>query len=359
MKAAICYESDKPLVVEEVDIDPPQKGEIKARLSATAICHSDIHLMSKEFGGRAPVLTGHESAGYVEEVGEGVTAVKPGDRVVLSLLASCRECVHCWAGQPHLCEAQWPLMTEARVHNKQGVAIPHPLKIGGFAEYTVVDQSQAVKIPDEMPLDRACLLSCGFITGFGAVVNRAKVETYKSVVIVGVGGVGISAVQGAVFSGAHPIIAVDVSDAKLETARSFGATHAVNAASPDAVEEIKKLTKGGADYVFITVGSASAMQQGMTMMGVGGTTVIIGLAPPSVKLEFSPFEFFHAEKGVIGNYMGATNLKVDVPNLVDLYLAGRLKLDEMITGRYPLEKINEAIASVERGEALRNVIMFE
>jgi S-(hydroxymethyl)glutathione dehydrogenase/alcohol dehydrogenase len=221
MKAAVCYEFGKPLVVEEVDLDPPQKGEVRVRLVATAICHSDIHDVRGELGGELPFIGGHESAGYVEALGEGVVSVKPGDPVVVSLLISCGKCLPCTSGRPHMCEARWPLDTERRIRNKRGQSLRPAVKIGGFAEYVVVHEQQLVKVPEDMPLDRAALLACGVITGFGAVVKRAQVEVLSNCVIIGTGGVGLNAVQGAAFSGAYPVIAVDTSDSKLEASPFF------------------------------------------------------------------------------------------------------------------------------------------
>ena len=358
MKAAVCYEFKKPLVVEEVDMDPPQRREVKVRIAATAVCHSDIHFIGGDLGGKLPFVPGHESAGYIEEVGEGVTSVKPGDTVVVSLLRSCGQCLYCKSGRPHICEAKWPLDTESRMRNKRGESLGHGLRAATFAEYTIVDQSQVVQIPGDMPMDRAALLACGVITGFGAVVNRAKVKPLSSVVIIGVGGVGVNAVQGATFSGAYPVIAVDMLDNKLEAARNFGATHTVNAAKEkDPVQAVRELTSGrGADYVFVTVGVTAAVRQGLSMSGRQGMTVCVGLATES--LSSSPMEYIDGEKILTGSFMGTTNLSVDVPKLVALYQAGRLKLDELITARYSLDQINEAIESVEKGEALRNVIVF-
>jgi S-(hydroxymethyl)glutathione dehydrogenase/alcohol dehydrogenase len=359
MKAAVCYEFGKPLVIEDVDIDPPQKGEVKVRLNTTAVCHSDIHDIRGDFGGELPFVAGHESAGYVEEVGENVTLVKPGDPVVVSLLASCGRCFYCMTGRPHMCEAEWPLDKESRLRGKRGQSLRKMVKVGGFAEYVIVAESQAVPVPKDMPLDRAALLACGVITGFGAVVNRAQVEPRSSVIVVGTGGVGLNSVQGAAISGAYPVIAVDVSDSKLEAAREFGATHTVNAGRKDAIEAVKQLTSGrGADYVFVTVGSTAAMRQGFLMSAPRGMTVMVGLPPAGESLTFSPFEFIKDERTLTGSFMGTTRLRVEIPQLVALYQAGQLKLDELITGRYPLEQINEAIESVERGEALRNVIVF-
>jgi S-(hydroxymethyl)glutathione dehydrogenase/alcohol dehydrogenase len=360
MKAAVCYELGKPLVVEDVTLAEPGRGDVKIRLAATAICHSDIHDWKGEMPGPIPFISGHESAGYIEKVGEGVTSVKVGDPVVVSLLASCGKCYYCITGIPHLCEHRFDPSPEPRFRNKKGQPLSPRGNVGGFAEYVVVNESQVVKVPSDMPLDRAALLACGVITGFGGVVKRARVQAFQSVVVMGAGGVGINSVQGAAYVGAYPIIAVDVLDSKLKLAMDFGATHMVNARSDKAVEEIQKLTSGrGADFVFVTVGSIAAIKQGMSFTGQRGTTVIIGLPSFKDQLSFSPLEMIPSEKNIIGGFMGATNLKIDIPNLVTLYRNGRLKLDELITGRYPLERINEAMALTEKGEGLRNVIMFE
>jgi S-(hydroxymethyl)glutathione dehydrogenase/alcohol dehydrogenase len=357
MKAAVCYEFGKPLVVEDVDLDPPKMGEVKVRIGATAICHSDIHVIRGELGFKLPIVAGHESAGYVEEVGEGVTLVKKGDTVVLSLLSACGRCVMCVTGQAQLCEAKWPLSTESRLHNKKGQALNHMTRTASFAEYAVVDQSQLVPIPSNLPIDRAALLACGVITGFGAVVNRAQVRPMSSVVVVGTGGVGLNAIQGAAISGANPIIAVDVLDNKLEAAKGFGATHGVRADGKDPVKDVKDLTGGrGADYVFVTVGSLSAVQQGFSMSGPRGMTVVVGLPPRGGTITIPAF--LPGERMITSSNMGTTRLSAEVPKLVALYQSGRLKLDELITARYPLSQINEAIESVEKGQALRNVIMF-
>ena len=357
MKAAVCYEFNKPLVVEQLDIDKPQKGEVKVRMAATAVCHSDIHFICGDMGGNLPFVPGHESSGFIEEVGEGVTSVKVGDLVVLSLLRSCGVCPYCRTGRPNMCEAKWPLDTESRMKNRRGQAIGHGLRVASFAEFAVVDQSQVVKIPANMPMDRAALLACGVITGFGAVVNRAKVKPMSSVVVIGVGGVGLNAIQGAKIAGAYPIIAVDMLDTKLQAARTFGATHTVNGKQTDPVQAVKDMTSGrGADYAFVTVGVTSAVRQGLSMIARQGTTVIVGLATQD--LTSNPMEYIDGEKMLTGSFMGTTNLAVDVPKLVGLYQAGALKLDELISARYPLDRINEAIESVKKGEALRNVIVF-
>ncbi len=360
MKAAVCYEFGKSLVVEDIEMAPPGKGEVRVRLAATAICHSDIHDIKGELPGPVPFVPGHESAGYVDETGAGVTSVNAGDPVVVSLLASCGKCYYCITGLPHLCTEKFAPPANVRLHNKQGAPLAQRGSIGGFAEYILVDESQLVKLPADMSLDRACLLACGVSTGFGSVVNRARVRPFQSVVVMGTGGVGINAIQGAAYAGAFPIIAVDVLDNKMKMAVDFGATHMVNATREDAAEAIRKLTEGrGAEFVFVTVGSIAAIKQGMSFTAPRGTVVLVGLPPATEQLCFSPLELIPTEKNLIGGFMGATNLKVDIPNLIAMYQKGRLKLDELITGRYPLDSINEAIESTEKSEGLRNVIMFE
>jgi len=360
LKAAVCYEFGKPLVIEDIDIRPPGKGEVKVRLATTAVCHSDIHAFRGELPMELPAIGGHESAGYIDELGEGVTRVKAGDPVVASTLTSCGKCFFCVTGRPHLCEAEWARDKESPYKNKKGQSVLQMFRIGTFAEYTILDESQVVKVPDDMPLDRASLLACGVITGFGAVVNRAKVEVMSSCVIIGVGGVGLNAVQGASISGANPVIAVDINDAKLEAARTFGATNTVNSSKIDAIEAVKELTGGrGVDYVFVTVGNAKAMEQGFAMSGPRGMTVMVGLPYYKDTITFQSFPFIMGERMLTGSFMGTTHLQNDIPRMVKLYQQGILKLDELITGRYPLDKINEAIEAVIKGEALRNVIMFQ
>jgi S-(hydroxymethyl)glutathione dehydrogenase/alcohol dehydrogenase len=359
LKAAICYELGKPLVVEDITLDPPQKGEVKVKMAATAVCHSDIHFFKGELPGQPPFVGGHESAGWVDEVGEGVVGLKKGDPVVLSLLISCGKCKYCLTGRSNQCNATFPLDTETRMHNQKGQNLGMLLKTASFAEYTIVDQTQLVKIPADMPMDRACLLACGVITGYGAVVNRAKVPAGSSVVVIGTGGVGLNSIQGAAISGAYPIIAVDVLDKKLEAAKKFGATHVVNSAKTDAVKEIRALTGGeGADYVFVTVGSTAAIVQGVDMSAPTAMTVIVGLPKITDTVTMSPFPIIRYERIVTGGFMGSGQLHLEVPKMIALYKAGKLKLDELITGRFPLKDINKAIDQVVKGEALRNVITF-
>lgn len=360
MKAAVCYEFGKPLVIEEVELDAPKTGEVKVRLAATAVCHSDLNAIRGRADPYLPLVAGHEAAGVVEEIGEGVTLAQPGDPVVVSLLRSCGRCFFCTTGLPHKCEAKFALETESRLHNRHGEALRQGIRTAAFAECTVVDESQVVRIPPEMPLDRAALLACGVITGLGAVVNTAQVEPYSSVVVIGTGGVGVNAIQGALLAGAHPIIAVDILANKLAAARDFGATHTINAAEQSAPEDrVKELTSGrGADYVFVTVGNPDVVAQGLKMIRWEGTVVIVGIPAEGATASFPVRQFVVGGQRIVGSCMGSTRLHVDVPRLINLYQHGRLKLDELITAHYPLERINEAIESMEKGEALRNVIVF-
>jgi S-(hydroxymethyl)glutathione dehydrogenase/alcohol dehydrogenase len=360
MKAAVCYAFGQPLVVEEIDLGPPRAGEVKVRLAATGICHSDVHLIRGEWGGELPVVAGHEGAGVVEAIGPGVTLARPGDHVVVSLLRSCGHCRFCQTGASYACAGSFPADAESRLRNTRGQSVGQGFRTATFAECVVVDQSQVVPVPDDMPLDRAALLACGVITGLGAVVNTARLPSGSSVAVIGTGGVGLNAIQGAVLSGAVQIIAVDRLDTKLQAARAFGATHTVNSSQRDAGEAIRELTAGrGAEYVFVTVGSAAAVAEGLGMIGKLGTLVIVGIPELNASVPLTIDQLVNNGQHVVGSNMGSTRLRVDVPRLVELYRQGRLKLDELITARYPLERINEAIEAMERGEALRNVIVFE
>jgi Zn-dependent alcohol dehydrogenase len=359
MRAAVCYEFGQPLVIDEIELDPPKLGEVRVRVTACGICHSDLHRLRGERGGALPIVAGHEVAGIVEELGPGASGVEPGDRVIVSLLRSCGRCFFCQTGAPHHCEHVFPLQTETRLHTRDGVPIVQGVNVGGFAEQVVVDQSQIVKVPDGLPMESVALLACGVITGFGAVVNTANVPAGSSVVVIGTGGVGMNAIQGARLSGAYPIVAVDVLDGKLEDAQGFGSTHGVNATRADAVEAVRAITgPRGADYVFVTVGSAQAAALGLNLVREAGSLVLVGMPPTGVDLPLPVFETVFRSVKILGSKMGSTRLSVDVPRLLDLYQAGHLQLDELITERYPLERINEAIASVERGEALRHVIVM-
>lgn len=362
MKAAVCYQFGQPLVVEEIDLDPPGPGEVKVRVAAVAVCHSDVHLIRGDWEGwssAVPVVAGHEAAGVVAEVGPGALHVRPGDRVVVSLLRWCGRCFFCAAGMPFLCEGQFALASENRLHDRDGRPINQGISTGAFAEAVVVDQSQVVVLSPDVPLDRACLLACGVITGAGAVFNTAQVQPGSSAVVIGTGGVGLNTVQGARLAGAHPVIAVDILDHKLAAARDFGATHSLNSRQDDVRAGVRSLTGGrGADHVFITVGSPEAVSQGLRLARRGGTIVLVGMPNSRAQAPLAIADFVWRGQKMLGSNVGSTRPNIDIPRLADLYCHGRLKLDELITARYPLEQINLAIESMERGEALRNVIVL-
>jgi S-(hydroxymethyl)glutathione dehydrogenase / alcohol dehydrogenase len=359
VKAAVCRGFGEPLVIEQVEIAPPAAGEVTVDVRACAICHSDVLAASGAWGGALPVVYGHEASGVVSAVGPDVVGVVVGDRVVVTLIRSCGDCFFCGRGDAVLCESPFRLDDEPVLRAADGSPIAQGLRTGAFAEQVVVHASQVAAIPEAVAFDVASLLGCGVMTGVGAVTNVAGVEPGMSVVVVGTGGVGLNAVQGAALAGADPLIAVDIADAKLAAARRFGATHTINPASVDAVEAIRGLTAGRrADRVVIATAATSAIEQGLAMMRRGGSAVIVGMPAAGATASFDPAYLAHDGQRILGCKMGSARVPVDIPALVDRYRAGSLKLDELISGRYPLERINDAVAGVLAGDVLRNVIVF-
>ncbi len=359
MKAAVCREFGKPLIIEDVELLPPGKGEVEVKLSACAICHSDILYIEGAWGGNLPAIYGHEASGVVYKVGPGVVNVKTGDHVIVTLIRSCGNCHYCTQGDRVRCETVFRLDENSPLSDANGHSIVQGLRTGAFAESVVVDSSQIALIPKEIPLEVASVLSCGVITGLGAVVNTAKIKTGSDVVVVGTGGVGLNSVQGAAISGAEKVIAIDISDSKLNSALNFGATHTINAKEENVNKKVRNLTEGrGADFVFVTVGSKSAIEQGFKLSRKGGTLIIVGMTADGVMVEFDACAFASVEKRLLGSKMGSTRLKVDIPWYISLYQQKRIKLDELISGRYSLSEINKAIENVKRGESLRNLIVF-
>ncbi|MGI9310012.1 MAG: Zn-dependent alcohol dehydrogenase [bacterium] len=360
MKAAVCYEYGKPLVIDDLELAPPRDGEVEVRIKACAVCHSDITYADGGWGGAPPQVFGHEAAGTVARVGAGVHSVREGDHVLVTLLRSCGHCAHCEHGRLNICRTKFPLDRETRLRNGDGVAIQQGLRTGAFAERCVVDQSQVAPIPNDLAFDVASLLSCGVITGFGAVVNTARLSASQSAGVVGCGGVGLNAVQGAAYSGAFPLIAIDVIDRKLEIAKQFGATHTINSAREDAREAVKKITgKQRLEHVFTAVGNPRAIEQGLSLLALGGTLTIVGMPKSGDLTAFDATNLADAGQRILGSKMGSTRLRADIPKLIALYRAGRLKLDELISNRYPLAQINQAIDDVRRDQVLRNVIVFD
>lgn len=294
MKAAVCYTFGEPAIVEEIAIDAPRRSEVKVRIAAVAICHSDLHLLRGEWGPQLPVVAGHEAAGIVEEVGPDVATVRPGDRVVVSLMRSCGRCFYCARGQGYLCDGEIALNAESRLRDAANQSLFHGISTAAFAEEAVVHESQVIPIPAEMPLDKASLLACGVLTGTGAVWNTAKVAAGSSVVILGCGGVGLNAVQAAAIAGASRVIALDTVEAKLVAARTFGATDGILVTDDGKAlrRAVRDLTGGrGADYVLVTVGHTGAVDQGIRLLRRGGTIVIAGLPAWSAKAPMPMADF--------------------------------------------------------------------
>ncbi len=359
MKAAVCREFGAPLRVEEVRLEPPQAGEVTVKIAACAVCHSDITYMQGGWGGMLPAVYGHEAAGLIETVGPGVIGLAPGDHVVVTLIRSCGACHYCVQGKLVLCDGRFRLDAEGPLSAVDGAPLHQAMRTGAFAERVTVHASQVVAIPKDVPLDSASLLACGVITGLGAVFNTAQVPAGAEVVVIGTGGVGLNSVQGAALCGARSVIAVDLSASKLAAARRFGATHTLDPGKDDLPAAVRQLTGGrGADYVFVTVGAKAAVEQSFDLLARGGAAVIVGMPPAGVITGFDPSDVASYGRRVLGSKMGSARIRIDVPMLVDLYRQGRLKLDELISGRFPLEEVNEAVAGVVRGEALRNVIVF-
>ena len=359
MRAAICREFGQPLEIAEVELAPPGPGEVRARLRAVAICHSDVTFADGGWGGDLPAVYGHEAAGVVTQIGDGVSEFAPGDRVVITLVRNCGACPCCERNMRGSCETRFPLDAASPLSFPDGSPIVHGLRTAAFAEEVVVEQSQMVRIGDDIAFEVASLLACGVITGYGAVVNTAELTPGKDVVVIGTGGVGLNAVQGAALGGSKRVIAVDLAAGKLEAAKLFGATDVIDASVDNPVKAVRALTGGrGADFVFVTVGAVEAMGQSYPMLAPGGASVLVGMAGSDARSTFNPLALSDGSRRILGSKMGQCDIRHDIPQLIGLYRAGKLKLDELITARYPFDEINTAMDNVRKGSGLRNVIVF-
>jgi S-(hydroxymethyl)glutathione dehydrogenase / alcohol dehydrogenase len=357
IKAAVCHAFNEPLVVENVALRAPGAGEVEVTLAACAICHSDISYAHGGWGGALPAVYGHEAAGRISATGPGVTGYRIGDTVIATLIRACGCCPSCATGAPAYCETPYDRL-KGPLSTVDGGPLEHGLSIGAFAEKIVVDQSQIAAIPGDMPLDAACLLSCGVTTGVGSVVNTADVRPGQVVVVIGAGGVGLNAIQGARLAGAARIIAVDMTPEKLATAREFGATDGVLATNPKPWKAAFKAAGRAADAVFVTVGATAAYDTAPRYLAPKGQLVMVGMPHSGQISSYEPVVIAALGQGFVGAKMGDVVLARDIPWMVDLYQQGRLKLDELVSGRWPLEQINEAIADTISGAARRNVIVF-
>jgi S-(hydroxymethyl)glutathione dehydrogenase / alcohol dehydrogenase len=365
VKAAVCYERNQPVRIEEVALDAPRRDEVRVRMAAAGVCHSDLSFVTGILPGRLPCVLGHEGAGVVEEVGEGVAHLAPGDKVVLSWVTPCGRCFYCRLGKPHLCEVGERINKtnrmpdgSTRVH-KDGQDLNVFSAIGAMAEFSVAPAAAAVKLPPDAPLDKSALLGCAVTTGVGAVLNTAQVVPGSSVAVFGAGGVGLNAIQGAAIAGAERIVAVDAQPAKLDLARRFGATDLVDASKADPVEAIRALTGGrGADYAFEAIGSKRTVEQAWEATRKAGTCVVIGLGSIKESVSLNLFFIPLLEKRLLGCWYGSSDVHRDVPKLLSLYRAGKLKLDQLVTRTYALARIDEAFADMTSGANARGLIVF-
>ena len=348
------------MTIETVEIDPPGRNEVLVRTHAAGLCHSDLHFIQGKYPTPVPAVLGHEAAGVVEAVGEGVTHVQPGDHVVSCLSVFCGHCEYCVSGHLSVCNNTAVKMRPGvakRLHWK-GEHLNQYLNLSSFAEKMLVHENALVKIRSDMPLDLAALLGCGVLTGYGSVTRSARIQAGSSVAVIGCGGVGLSTIHAARLAGAARIIAVDIDPSKLEMAKLFGATDGVDANAPDMVAQIVKLTNGGVDYAFECIGLKQSTEASFAMLRPRGLATIVGMIPLGTKIELHGFDFL-AERRIQGSMMGSNNFTVDIPRLVDFHMQGRMQLDQLVSKRLRLEDINDGFAAMERGGIARSVIVFD
>lgn len=352
----------EPLTIEELTLDEPGPFEVEVRVAAAGLCHSDLHYIDGSYPLELPAVLGHESAGVVERVGTAVGHVAPGDHVVASLSVFCGSCRLCQAGSPQLCDQRDVTRRAAGEGPRlsiDGRPVQQFLDLSGFAERMLVHEHALVKVTQRMPLDVAALLGCGVATGLGAVFNTAGVRPGESVAIIGCGGVGLAAVQGARIAGAGVIVAIDLVEAKLGLARTLGATHTLNAVGDDAVEAVMELTEGdGVDHAIEAYGSAATTESAFMMLRRGGTATVVGLMPAGQRISISGDDLYW-ERRLQGSVMGSNRFRLDTPRYVEMYLSGSLNLDDMITERLRLDQINDGFAAMRTGRGARNLILFD
>jgi S-(hydroxymethyl)glutathione dehydrogenase/alcohol dehydrogenase len=363
MKASVLFEQGAPLRVEELDLEGPREGEVLVRMAASGVCHSCLHAADGSWKGvPVPIVLGDEGAGTVESVGAGVRDLEAGDHVILSWAPTCGRCHYCVIGRPNLCEKRLPgrgLLPDGTTRMAlDGKPVYHYGHVATYASRTVVHESSAIRIDPAMPLDRAALVGCSVMTGVGAVLNTARVPAGASMAVFGTGGVGLNVVQGGAMVAAHPIIAVDVKPARLEHALALGATHAVDASKEDPAAAVRRITGRGADFTFVAVGNAPAVGQAADALAPGGTCVVIGVPPTGQTFPLDVRPLVTGERAIVGSSYGGARTREDLPRLVALYQAGKLKIDELITKRYGLEEANEAFRALAAGELGRGLIVF-
>jgi Zn-dependent alcohol dehydrogenase len=370
MGAAPPYATSKPLVIETLQLDPPGPGEVLIRMKATGLCHSDLSVINGDRPRPVPMALGHEAAGVVEEVGPleggvGGPELKPGDHVVLVFVPSCGHCEPCAEGRPALCEpgavantAGTLLSGACRLHRRDGTAVNHHLGVSAFADYATVSRRSLVKVDSDLPFEEAALFGCAVLTGVGAVVNTAGVKAGSAVAVVGLGGVGLAALLGALAAGARELVAVDLSEDRLAFAGEIGATMTVNASDAEAADRIRTATGGGVDYAFEMAGSTAALDLAYRITRRGGVTVTAGLPPPTATMPLAPVTLVGEERTLKGSYIGTAVPARDIPRYVALYRRGRLQVDRLKSGTLRLEEINEGFDQLHEGKAIRQVVLL-
>jgi alcohol dehydrogenase len=365
MCVAPPYAVSKPLTIATVDLARPGRNEVLIKIAAAGLCHSDLSVINGDRPRPMPMALGHEAAGVVEELGEGVVDLKVGDHVVVVFVPSCGHCAPCAEGRPALCEpgaaanGAGTLLSGSRRLALGGQPLNHHLGCSVFAEYATVSRHSVVRIDPSVPLQEAALFGCAVLTGVGAVVNTAQVRVGASVAVIGLGGVGLAALIGAQAAGARQIIAVDLSEDKLIQARQLGATHTVNAGQADALEQIRALSAGGVEFAFEFAGSIHALDLAYRITRRGGTTVTAGLPPPTATLALTVVNLVAEERTLKGSYIGTCVPSRDIPRYMGLYSQGRLPVDKLLTGRLKLEEINQGFDLLHEGKAIRQVVVFE
>ncbi|NWJ47657.1 MAG: zinc-binding dehydrogenase [Chloroflexi bacterium] len=373
------YEESLPLVIEEIEIDPPGAGEVLVEMAGAGLCHSDLSVINgsimrpnlRKYGGETireplPVVMGHEASGIVREVGAGVTDFKPDDHVVFSFVPMCGRCEFCIAGKPALCKVGGKSNLSGTLingsvrfrHTTNGKPVLHYLGVAGFSQYTVAAQESLVKITNEIELDKAALFGCAIVTGVGAVINTAKLVPGSSAAIFGLGGVGLSAVMGAKLAGANPIIAIDPVISKFELARQLGADYTLSPEDSDPIKAIRELTGGGADYAFAAVGSAKVLAQAYDSTKRGGTTISIGMPHSEQQLIIPAYTLTYQEKILQGSFMGSAIPSRDIPRLIDLYMKGKLPVDLLLSEHIILDNINAGFDKLAQGTTVRQMVFF-
>ncbi len=369
MRAAVFHGVGHPLEITDVAISKPGPHEILVRTSVVGVCHSDLHFVDGLWPIRTPAILGHEASGVVEQIGSEVRYVKPGDHVITCLSVFCGYCDYCMSGEPFLCDkraTRRPRGDEPRLglHHTDdcGNCCVRPVSqfadLGSFAEQMLVHENAVVKIRRDMPLDRAAVIGCAVITGVGAAFRTAQVEPGATTVVIGCGGIGLSAINGAALAGAGRVIAVDRVASKLELAKQFGATDTIDATAGDPVEQVREMTGGGVHYSFEAIGLKATAEQAFAMLRPGGTATVIGMVPYGENIEVPGHEMLQAKK-LQGCTMGSNRFRIDMPRLVDFYLAGKLKLDELISDRVEFTQINDTLQNLKTGEVARQVIVFD